>query len=66
MHNAFEILYVSDYITTLCRQQAQVIQTHENSYIRNMDKAKPNTENISGLNLATVKRMTVKVNEMPL
>jgi hypothetical protein len=66
MHNAFEIIYVSDYITTLCRQQAQVIQTHENSYIRNMDKGKPNTENISGLNLAAVKHMTVKKNKMML
>jgi hypothetical protein len=30
------------------------------------DKAKPNTENMRGLNLAAVKHMTVKVDEMPL
>jgi hypothetical protein len=32
MHNAFQIPYVNDYIT---RQQAQVIQNHENSCILN-------------------------------
>jgi hypothetical protein len=31
-----------------------------------LDKAKPDTENIRGLNLAAVKHMTVKVTELPL
>jgi hypothetical protein len=35
MYNGFQILYIYDYITKLYRQQAQVIQNHENSYIRN-------------------------------
>jgi hypothetical protein len=30
MHVAFQIPYVYDYITKLCRQQAEVIQNHEN------------------------------------
>jgi hypothetical protein len=34
MHEAFQILYVYDYITKLCRQQAEVIQTHENETVR--------------------------------
>jgi hypothetical protein len=31
-----------------------------------LDNAKPNTENIRGLNLAAVKRTTVQVTELPL
>jgi hypothetical protein len=29
MHVAFQIPYICDYITKLCRQQAQIIQNHE-------------------------------------
>jgi hypothetical protein len=35
-HNTFEIPYGYDSVTELCRQQAQDIQNHENSYIRNI------------------------------
>jgi hypothetical protein len=31
---AFQIPYVYDYITKLCRQQAEVIQNHENESVR--------------------------------
>jgi hypothetical protein len=31
-----------------------------------LDKAKPDTENIRGLNLAAVKLTTVQVNKLPL
>jgi hypothetical protein len=34
MHEAFQIPYVYDYITKLCRQQAEVIQKHENENVR--------------------------------
>jgi hypothetical protein len=34
MHMAFQIPYVYDYITKSCRQQAEVIQNHENENIR--------------------------------
>jgi hypothetical protein len=30
LHMAFQIPYVYDYITKICRQQAEVIQNHEN------------------------------------
>jgi hypothetical protein len=33
MHVAFEIPYVYDYIRTLCRKQAEVIQNHENKNV---------------------------------
>jgi hypothetical protein len=34
MHVAFEIPYAYDYVTKTCRQQAEVIQNHENENVR--------------------------------
>jgi hypothetical protein len=36
MHVAFQIPYVYDYITKLCRRQAQIIHNHENENVRNI------------------------------
>jgi hypothetical protein len=36
LHLAFKIPHVYDYITNLCRQQAEVIQNHENANVRNI------------------------------
>jgi hypothetical protein len=36
LHRAFNIPYIYDYITKLCRQQAEVIQNHENTNVRNI------------------------------
>jgi hypothetical protein len=36
LHNAFIIPYIYDYITKLSRQQAEVIQNHENVNVRNI------------------------------
>jgi hypothetical protein len=36
MHVAFQIPYVYDYITKLCRQQAEVIQNHDNENVRSI------------------------------
>jgi hypothetical protein len=33
MHEAFQIPHVYDYITKSCRQQAEVIQNHENENV---------------------------------
>jgi hypothetical protein len=33
-HVAFQIQYVYDYITKSCRQQAEVIQSHQNGNVR--------------------------------
>jgi hypothetical protein len=38
LHVAFEILYLYDFITTLCRQKAEVIQNYENANIRNIKR----------------------------
>jgi hypothetical protein len=36
LHTAFNLPYVSDYITKLCGQQAEVIQNHENGHVRSI------------------------------
>jgi hypothetical protein len=36
LHVAFRIPYVYDFITKLCRQQAEVIQNHHNTNVRNI------------------------------
>jgi hypothetical protein len=43
---AFKLPYVYDYLTKLCRQQAEVIQNHENEMFVTVDKAKPDTGNM--------------------
>jgi hypothetical protein len=35
---AFKIPYVYDYITKLCRQQAEVIQNYDNENVRNIGR----------------------------
>jgi hypothetical protein len=34
LHTAFNLPYVYEYITKLCRQQTEVIQNHENEHVR--------------------------------
>jgi hypothetical protein len=34
LHTAFNLPYAYDYITKLCRQQAEVIQNHKNEHVR--------------------------------
>jgi hypothetical protein len=41
LHMAFQVPYIYDYITKLCREQAEVIQNHENPNIRNIAKRSP-------------------------
>jgi hypothetical protein len=36
MHVAFQIRYVYNYITKLCRRQAEIIHNHENENVRNI------------------------------
>jgi hypothetical protein len=40
MHVAFQIPYVYDYITKLCRRQAEIIHNHENENVRNIGQGK--------------------------
>jgi hypothetical protein len=34
LHTAFKLPYVYDYVTKLCRNKAEVIENHENEYVR--------------------------------
>jgi hypothetical protein len=36
MHVAFQVPYVYDYITKLCRRQAEIVDNHENENVRNI------------------------------
>jgi hypothetical protein len=36
LHTTFNISYIYDYITKLCRQEAEVIQNHEKEHVRNI------------------------------
>jgi hypothetical protein len=66
LHAAFNLRYVYDCITKLCRQQAEVKQNYENEHVHSTGQAKPDTENIRGLNLAVVKLITIQVTKLPL
>jgi hypothetical protein len=41
LHLAFKISYVYDYITKLCRRQAEVILNHENPNVRAIGQGEP-------------------------
>jgi hypothetical protein len=64
LQKAFSIPYIYDYMTKLSRQQAEVLQNHENVNVRN--KAKPDTESTITLNLVAFKHTTIKMTRLPL
>jgi hypothetical protein len=39
LHTAFNLPYLYDYITKLCRQQAEAIQNHENEHVRRIGQS---------------------------
>jgi hypothetical protein len=41
LHMAFKLPYIYDYVTKLCRQQAEVIQNHEKANVRNVGQGEP-------------------------
>jgi hypothetical protein len=63
---AFQIARLYDFITKLRRQEAQVIQNHDNARVPILDKAKPDTEIIKCLNLTADRRTTIQVTKLPL
>jgi hypothetical protein len=40
LHKVFSVPYIYDYLTELSRQQAKVIQNHENVNVRNIGQSK--------------------------
>jgi hypothetical protein len=65
-HLAFKLPYVYDYITKLCRKKQKSYKTVILNIFATLDEAKPETENVRGLNLAAVKHTTVQVTRLPL
>jgi hypothetical protein len=52
LHRTFQIPYVYDYVTKICRKQAEVIQTHDNVMFETQAKTKPSIGNKKGSYLA--------------
>jgi hypothetical protein len=53
LHKAFSIPYVYDYMTKLSRQQADVIQNHENANVRNIGQGKARQRKYKRLKLGS-------------
>jgi hypothetical protein len=51
LHMAFKLPYLHDYITKLCRQQAEVIQNSENKNVRNIGQGEARHRKCNGLKL---------------
>jgi hypothetical protein len=63
LHLEFKIPYVYDYITKLCRRQAEVILNHENPNVRTIGQGEARHRRHRGLNFAAVKPTTVQVSD---
>jgi hypothetical protein len=48
---AFNLPYVYDYVTKLCRQQAEDIQNHENDYVHGIGQGEARHRKYKGLKL---------------
>jgi hypothetical protein len=51
LHTAFILPYVYDHIKKLCRQQAEVIQNHENEHVRTIGQSVGRHKKYKRLNL---------------
>jgi hypothetical protein len=51
LHTAFNFPYVYDYTTKLCRQQAEVIQNHENEHVCTIGQGEARHRKYKGLKL---------------
>jgi hypothetical protein len=52
-HTTFNLPYVCDYITKLCRQQAEVIQNHENEHVCDIGQGEATHRNYKRLKLGS-------------
>jgi hypothetical protein len=53
LHTAFNLPYIYDYIIKLCRQQAEVIQNHENEHVRSIGQGKARHRKYNRLKLGS-------------
>jgi hypothetical protein len=49
LHMAFQVTHTYDYMTKLCRQQAEVIRNQKMQMFATSEEEKPDQENIRGL-----------------
>jgi hypothetical protein len=61
----FKIPYVYDYITKLCKPQAEIIQNHDNENVRNIGQGEARHRKYKGLKLGGVKHTTIQVTRLP-
>jgi hypothetical protein len=66
VHTAFNLPYAYDYITKLCSNKQKPHKIMRMNTFAAQGKAKPDIENIGGLNLAAVKLTTVQVTKLLL
>jgi hypothetical protein len=64
MHKAFHLLDVNDYVTKLCRQQAEDILNDDNENARYIGQGEGRY--LGSLNLAAVRHETVQVSRQLL
>jgi len=65
LHVAFSIPYIHDFITKLCRQQADNIYNHENGCVCNIGTGKAHTESIRCLNMVVMRPTTMQLTKPP-
>jgi hypothetical protein len=65
IHVAFQIPYVYDFITKHADNKQKSSKIMKMKMFVLLDKARPHTENIRGLNLAAVMCTTVQVSKLP-
>jgi hypothetical protein len=53
LHTAFNFPYVYNYITKICRQQAEVVQNHENEHVRGIGQGEARHRNYMRLKLSS-------------
>jgi hypothetical protein len=61
LHLAFKIPYLYDYVSKLCRRQAEVILNHENPNVRAIGQGEPRHRKLRGLNFVADKTKIVQV-----
>jgi hypothetical protein len=66
LHTAFNLLYLYDYITKLCRQQAEVISNHENDYVHGIGQGKARHRKYKRLKLGGGQVCNCQVTKLPL
>jgi hypothetical protein len=64
MHVTFQVPYVYDYMTKLCRRQAEIIHNHENENVRNIGQGETPHRKYNRLKYAAVICTTIQVSRL--